>query len=76
MINDASELFAWLRSLSFIESGPAGVFPHDLTREVIEADLRWLAQSAFARFTTMFGVASFASFSTAPRLSGRRLSQT
>jgi hypothetical protein len=41
MINDASGLFEWLRSLSFIESGPAGVFPHDLTRDVIEADLRW-----------------------------------
>jgi AAA ATPase domain len=41
MINDASELFEWLRSLSFIESGPTGVFPHDLTRDVIEADLRW-----------------------------------
>ena len=27
MINDASGLFEWLRSLSFIESGPAGVFP-------------------------------------------------
>jgi hypothetical protein len=41
MINDASGLFEWLRGLSFIESGPTGVFPHDLTRDVIEADLRW-----------------------------------
>ncbi len=41
MISDASEMFAWLRNLSFVESGPAGVFPHDLTREVIEADLKW-----------------------------------
>jgi hypothetical protein len=41
MISDASQLFEWLRSLSFIESGPTGVFPHDLTRDVIEADLRW-----------------------------------
>jgi hypothetical protein len=41
MINDASALFEWLRSLSFMESGPTGVFPHDLTRDVIEADLKW-----------------------------------
>ncbi|HJV13051.1 MAG TPA: hypothetical protein VJ625_04085, partial [Propionibacteriaceae bacterium] len=43
MISDAGDLFGWLRSLSFIESGATGIFPHDLTREVIEADLR-LAQ--------------------------------
>jgi hypothetical protein len=37
----AHELFAWLRSLSLIEVGPQGVFPHDLAREAIIADLRW-----------------------------------
>jgi hypothetical protein len=37
----ARVLFAWLRSLSFMEAGPGGVFPHDLAREVIQADLRW-----------------------------------
>ena len=47
MISDASELFAGLRSLSFIESGPTGVFPHDLTREVIESDLRWRSPERF-----------------------------
>jgi hypothetical protein len=41
MISGASDLFGWLRSLSFIESGTTGMFPRDLTREVIEADLRW-----------------------------------
>jgi hypothetical protein len=35
------ELFEWLRSLSIIEAGPSGVFPHDLAREAIVADLRW-----------------------------------
>ncbi|MCC9078557.1 ATP-binding protein [Litorilinea aerophila] len=34
-------LFAWLRGLSFIETGPDGLFPHDLVRDVLEADLRW-----------------------------------
>ncbi len=38
---DAHELFDWLRSLSFIESGPQGLFPHDLAREALVADVRW-----------------------------------
>jgi DNA-binding protein Fis len=38
---DVSEIFAWLRQLSFIESGPRGLFPHDLAREVLDNDLRW-----------------------------------
>lgn len=33
--------FQWLRGLSFIEQGPFGLFPHDLAREALEADLRW-----------------------------------
>jgi ATP/maltotriose-dependent transcriptional regulator MalT len=35
------ELFDWLRGLSFIESGPQRLFPHDLAREALAADLRW-----------------------------------
>ena len=38
---DPHELFDWLRGLSFIESGPLGLFPHDLAREALVADLRW-----------------------------------
>jgi hypothetical protein len=38
---DVHELFNWLRELSFIESGQLGIFPHDLAREVLSADLRW-----------------------------------
>lgn len=38
---DAHELFEWLRGLSFIESGRLGLFPHDLAREALIADLRW-----------------------------------
>ena len=30
---DPHELFDWLRGLSFIESGPLGIFPHDLARK-------------------------------------------
>ena len=40
-LDDAHELFTWLRGLSFVESGPTGVFPHDLVRDALEADLRW-----------------------------------
>ena len=40
-VDDAHELFGWLRRLSFVEEGPHGLFPHDLAREVLDADLRW-----------------------------------
>jgi DNA-binding SARP family transcriptional activator len=38
---NAHELFEWLRDLSFISSGPRGLFPHDLAREALAADLKW-----------------------------------
>jgi hypothetical protein len=40
-VDDARELLAWLRGLSFLEDGPRGVFPHDLARDVLAADGRW-----------------------------------
>lgn len=33
-------LFSWLRSLSFIEPGQNGLFPHDLIREALVADIK------------------------------------
>jgi hypothetical protein len=39
--NSARELFDWLRGLSFIQSSPEGLFPHDLAREALVADLHW-----------------------------------
>jgi hypothetical protein len=38
---DVSELFDWLRGLSFVESSRQGLFPHDLAREALVTDLRW-----------------------------------
>jgi hypothetical protein len=38
---DAHELFEWLRGLSFIEATRQGLFPHDLARESLVADMRW-----------------------------------
>jgi hypothetical protein len=37
----ARDTFLWLQGLSFIEMGPQGIYPHDLARDVIEADLIW-----------------------------------
>jgi hypothetical protein len=44
---EGGDLFTWLRDLSFMEYGPYGLFPHDLVREVIDADLRWRDPAAF-----------------------------
>jgi hypothetical protein len=35
-----AELFAWLRTQWFIISGPAGLYPHDAVREMLDNDLR------------------------------------
>jgi hypothetical protein len=48
-LEDAHELFTWLRELSFVESGPEGVFPHDLARDALEADLRWRDPDGYKR---------------------------
>ena len=40
-LDDAGPLFAWLRGLSIMQEGPHGIFPHDLARDVIDADFRW-----------------------------------
>lgn len=37
----ARELFEWLASLSLVESGATGLFPHDLVRDAIDDELRW-----------------------------------
>lgn len=48
-LEDAHESFIWLRELSFVESGPEGVFPHDLARDALEADLRWRDPDGYRR---------------------------
>ena len=44
---DASALFEWPRGRSFVEQGAEGLFPHDLAREVLDADLRWRDRESF-----------------------------
>lgn len=39
--SDSQELFEWLRGLSFVQCGSRGIFPHDLARAALTADLRW-----------------------------------
>ena len=39
--HEGEEVFSWLRGLSFMEYGAYGLVPHDLARDVIDADLRW-----------------------------------
>ncbi len=40
-LDDAHALFEWLRALSFVETTPHGLQPHDLARDALDADLRW-----------------------------------
>jgi hypothetical protein len=37
----AHDLFNWLTTLTFIEKGTAGIYPHDLARDAIAAELHW-----------------------------------
>ena len=43
----AHALFQWLRGLSFIETSADGIFPHDIVRTAVSADLRWRDEAAF-----------------------------
>ena len=40
-VEDVSELFNWLCTLSFVSIGREGIYPHDITREALVADVRW-----------------------------------
>lgn len=49
---DAHDLFDWLRGLSFMEADSRGIFPHDLTREALTADVRWRNPDWYAELHT------------------------
>lgn len=38
---ETATLFAWLRDQPFVESGAHGVYPHDVVRATLDADLKW-----------------------------------
>ncbi|MEU1621519.1 ATP-binding protein [Streptomyces sp. NPDC005722] len=46
--DQAGALFTWLRGLAFTESGAHGVYPHDVVRNALEADLRWRDPEGYA----------------------------
>lgn len=46
--DDVPELFAWLRDLSFVEETARGLRPHDVARDVLDADLVWRDPDTFA----------------------------
>ncbi|MER8223524.1 ATP-binding protein [Streptomyces sp. NPDC094143] len=43
----AAEVFAWLREQPFMDHCSAGLFPHDVVREALAADLRWRDPDGF-----------------------------
>jgi hypothetical protein len=43
----ATSSFEWLRRLSFVGAAADGLYPHDLARDVIGADVRWRDPDAF-----------------------------
>lgn len=46
--DDAVPMFAWLRGLPFVETARNGIFPHDVVRETLLADLRWRDPEGYA----------------------------
>lgn len=40
-VDNPANMFNWLRTLPFIESAPHGLYPHDVVRDSLDADLRW-----------------------------------
>lgn len=48
----ASDWFDWLSSLSFMMLSQRGIFPHDLAREIILAELRWRCSERLMGLTT------------------------
>jgi hypothetical protein len=45
---DVSDLWDWLRDLTFMEESRAGIRPHDVVRDILEADVRWRDPDAYA----------------------------
>lgn len=47
-IPKAGQLFAWMRTLSFMEESSQGLQPHGMAREALVADLRWRHPQRYA----------------------------
>ncbi|WP_246586284.1 ATP-binding protein [Streptomyces yatensis] len=55
--DEAEKLFAWLRTLPFIDDGPNGLYPHDVARDALDADLRWRDGARYAEMRRRLSVA-------------------
>jgi hypothetical protein len=71
--SDAHTLFEWLRQLPFIEEGPFGLFPHDLAREVLDADWRWRNPESFRQLTYRLFAALYGRFVNAHGMEQQRI---
>lgn len=52
MRDSVHDVFEWLRGLSFMETDRRGLFPHDLAREALAADVRWRNPDWFSELHT------------------------
>jgi hypothetical protein len=64
--DEAVPMFAWLRGLPFVESARQGLFPHDVVREALEADLRWRDPEGYAELHVKLRRHLFERIQTAP----------
>ena len=63
---DAHELFEWLRGLSIVETGPRGLFPHDVARDALVAELRWRHAEQYAEIHQRAGAYYREQFNSVP----------
>jgi hypothetical protein len=64
--DEAGTLFAWLRTLPFVDDGPHGLYPHDVARDALDADLRWRDAGRYAELRRQVSAALRARILTAP----------
>ena len=64
-VADARELFDWLGTLSVVEFGARGLFPHELARDALTAELRWRHPDRYAEIHRRAGAYYRSRFATA-----------
>jgi hypothetical protein len=64
-VPEAGDLFEWLRGLSMMEFGPRGLYPHDLARDALAAELRWRHPERYAEIHRRAGAYYQAQFAGA-----------
>ncbi len=65
-LDDAHDMFDWLRGLSFVEAGPRGLFPHDVARDALGKELRWRHPDQYAEIHRRAGAYYRDRFESAP----------